>query len=72
MPPFHKRGAAYRINPRPADPKSAYSQTLRAEIQRKLEAMTKPPQPVTTLAEMSPERQAELRALYAGGPKRKA
>jgi hypothetical protein len=64
MPPFHKRGASYRINPKPADPKSAYSQTLRAEIQRKLEAMTKPPQPVTTLAEMSPEKQEEMRRLY--------
>jgi hypothetical protein len=72
MPPFHKRGAAYRINPKPADPNSDYSKSLRADIQRKLEALTKPPQPVTTLADMSPEKQEEMKALYAGGPKRKA
>jgi len=68
MPPFHKRGAAYRINPRPADPKSEYSKSLRADIQRKLETLTKPPQPVTTLAQMSLEKQEEMRRLYERKP----
>jgi hypothetical protein len=64
MATFHKRGAAYRINPKPADPNSAYSKTLRAQLQKKLEAMTAPPQKVTTLKQMSPEKQAEMQKLY--------
>lgn len=64
MATLHKRGASYRINPKPHNPNGSYGKTLRAELQRKLEAMTKPPQPVTTLKDMSPEKQAELRALY--------
>ena len=64
MPAFHKRGAAYRINPKPSNPNGQYGKTLRAKLQRKLEALTQPPQKVTTLAEMSPEKQAAIKALY--------
>lgn len=66
MPAFHKRGAAYSLHTRPANPNGQYAKTLRAQLQKKLEALTAPPQPVTTLAEMSPEKQAEMIKLYKG------
>lgn len=64
MPAFHKRGAAYSLHTRPANPNGQYAKTLRAQLQQKLEALTKPPQPVTTLKQMSPEKQAAMQALY--------
>lgn len=64
MPHFAKKGASYKFHPRPQKPDTEYAKTLRAKLQRKLEALTEPPQKVTTLAEMSPEKQAAIKALY--------
>lgn len=67
MPAFHKRGAAYSLHTRPANPNGQYAKTFRAKLQQKLEALTAPPQPVTTLKQMSPEKRAEMIKLYGGG-----
>lgn len=64
MPQFYKRGVAYCINPKPGNPNSDYAKTFRGQLQQKLEALIKPPQPVTTLKQMSPEKQAEMIRLY--------
>lgn len=63
-----KRGAAYKMHPRGQAGNNEYAQTLRAHLQRKLEAMTAPPTKVTTLAEMSPEKQEEMKRLYGRKP----
>lgn len=63
MPRTYRLGESIKFHPRRADPEGSYAQTLAGLIQRKLELLP-PPQPVTTLAQMSPEKQAEMRVLY--------
>lgn len=63
MPRFYKVGEAYKIHKRAADPNGQYANRLPGQLQKKLESLP-PPQKVTTLAEMSPEKQAEMRRLY--------
>lgn len=59
----YRLGESIKFHPRRADPEGSYAQTLAGLIQRKLELLP-PPQPVTTLVQMSPEKQAEMARLY--------
>lgn len=63
MPKTYRLGESIKFHPRRSDPEGHYAQTMAGQIQKKLELLP-PPQPVTTLKQMSPEKQAEMARLY--------